>query len=313
MLAGCYALMFVGEFDPRTATRADLARYLATSDMADVPPEELDAIIDRVAVELKHDDDFSASHATNHQRELLRHNAELLKHRWFVARVEQYAALPATMRAEFLDEQIAALLTWVRVDEAFAESAADSSGTGFFDDVERWTASESNEVLRSRMNLAVRDGIARWLSTHGLAEQSPALRRRLALVVAEGLNNGAADLALEQAAAEGDSEVLRDNGELLLEAWMLAQAEHYASLAHSQRKAFIDARLDEISRWPVGDLLNSPKANAVASPAVPPELGQMMSMFIERAEPVQQSQLRLLTNDVIERMIVRAWKAALGE
>jgi hypothetical protein len=311
-LAGGYSLSLYGEPDPRTASRDAIVRYLATSDLRLATPAKLDPLIDRLADELRGDARFSADQKpSDSQRQLLAQNVEVLKRRWFVTRVDSYHGLPHNEQRAYLDEQIDTLLAWAKVDAALETTG--SPTTDFFADFERWIAEESNAKQQERMQLAVGDGIARWLAIHDLNEQPPAVRRKLAMVIAGGLNDGVDLASVKEEQSPVEQTQLRDNGLLLVEAWLLAQAETYGALPADERGDFLDARIDEVARWKVLNLLSGGEASgANARPMSWSQFAAIIDTWIARAEPSQRPQLEALATDVQARIVQRMFQSLLG-
>lgn len=312
-LAGGLSLSYLGPPDPRTASRDALVRWLAVGDVASQPSEVQDGFVDRLASELRTDADFGdVGRATATQREQLTANVETLKARWFVSRVERHAALTGAPRTVHLDEQIATLLAWAKADaELHRERLPNSrSAEGFFADIERWIVEERDAERQSQMKRAVNDGILRWLETYDLAQQPQAVRRALALVIAEGLNEGVKVASLRGGRSEDEQARLQANGKLLIESWVLAQAETYAATATAERAAFIDARLDEVTRWNVLQLLsdNAPASGGNLAQQLP-QLAAQMEQWIARAAPQQREQLQQFSSDVQSRVLLHVLEA----
>jgi hypothetical protein len=311
-LAGGFSLSLYGEPDARTASRDAIVRYLATSDLRLAPPAKLDPLIDRLADELRADANFSADRKpSDSQRQLLVQNVEVLQRRWFVTRVNGYHELLPNEQRAYLDEQIDTLLAWAKVDAALVTIG--SPAIDFFADIERWIAEEPNAEQQDRMQQAVGDGIARWLATHDLSEQPPAVRRKLAIVIAGGLNDGVdlASVKAEQSPVELPQ--LRDNSLLLVEAWLSAQAETYAALPADERGGFLDARIDEVARWKVFDLLSIGDASGANARAMSwSQFAAIIDTWIARAEPSQQPQLQALATDVQARILQRMFQSLRG-
>ena len=231
-LAGGLSFSYYGRPDPHTASREAIVRWLAIGDVASQPPDVQDEFVDRLASELREDPDFSdVGAATATQRDRLAANVETLKARWFVSRIARHAELSGQPRTVHIDEQIATLLAWAKADMELNHQSSPNrrSVDSFFADIERWIAEERDSGLQLKMKRAVNEGILRWLETYDLDEQPQSVRRALALVIAEGFNEGVTIVSLRGGRSDAELARLQANGKLLMESWVLVQAEKYSA------------------------------------------------------------------------------------
>jgi hypothetical protein len=302
----------VGKPEPATSSRQAILRYLATADATAEPLEFQQALIERLEQELRGGMpvDGAASAGESYQARL-RANAAALKEVWFRWRTEQYAKLPADQKAAFLDERIETVLAWARLDAALnrnrtsASSEGGSPAAGFFDEIAGWMRAESQTQRRQQMEQAVQDGLVRWLATRKLDDQSPEVRRELAMRIAAKLDDG---LSLTSTLAQqpaGEQDVLRSNARLLVEAWLLAQADLYFQLEESKRVEFIDARMNEVQRWGVLELLSAQQGEGALPASGLVGFLTVANEWIAHAPPEKQSQLRELLIAVQARMFVK--------
>src|SRR5690606_36677122 len=123
----------------------------------------------------------------------------------------------------------------------------------------------------------------------------------------DALNGGRSASAAKLSPSPVEQTGLRDKGKLLLESWLLAQAELYGKLPSAERASFIDARIDDVLRWRIAELFSDNSSPSAASPlAGMQQLGKQIDVWINRAAPEQQANLRLPASDVQARLLQRA-------
>ena len=302
--------------NPTTAGQEDLLRWLLRDLDQEPFPVQL-ALIDRLEREIragiKLPLDMSRLNETQQHR--LRRNTQLLKHRWFLTRVDGYYSTPPSQRIARLDEQIATIDNWTALDTELsgrlnthhAVEGPSCPPDHLFDQISRWI-DQSTGAQRQRMVQVIRLGVVRWLATRDLDGQSDDTRRRLANHIARGLNEqpppGEALLHL----TESEQERLRANSRLLMEAWFGERAEEYFALPKPERAAFLDGRIEDIRRWGILQLLapdtgdTDPRNRELAATT---ELIQMTQTWIRRARPDQRQRLQKMIAATQQRMLLR--------
>ena len=318
--------MFQGPPDPTTASREAILRWLVLSDITHQPVATQLALVDRLEGELQKGLDVPPADTLGEKRlEVFSRNVTALKRLWFIERVKQYHSLPGQERKHFMDERVATVLAWSSMEDALQSSGksntdvsnTDVSSTNiggavstFFDEIETWIAEESDVTLQGEMSAAVYDGLVRWLATHTLAEHPMSVRTELALRIAEQLDAGLQLTGLpddqESSSANEESEMLRDNCELLMEAWVRVQAQRYYGLARDSQEAFIAQQIDNVTKWGVIELL----AGGDGKPAHGAmRMLTLSQQWIERAPEEQRPQLQNLLRAVQAHMMMRMLKS----
>lgn len=309
--------------DPRTASRAGLGRWLVLRDLSAEPREVQLALVDRLQAELKTGlaaESASAPLAPAY-RLRLQENAEYLQQVWFEYRVEQYANCRSEEQMPFLEEQIDTIANWPAIQTPVEESQvstppADDAAVQFFTKIEAWIERAEGES-RAKMIAAVQDGVVCWLATRDLAEQSPVVRLELALRIVRELNAG---MKLDEILIDltpPQREKLFANGELLLEAWLHDQARTFAKLPEEQRAEYVDARIDEVYKWGVFEVL-APAGSTEAgtpSPAFARAAGLMrfvalVDEWIARSDPAARPDLVRLVAHVQTKLL---WRQLWGK
>jgi len=301
--------------DPQTASREGLFRWLLQRDLSHEPRDTQLALVDRFEQEIRSGvplGDGSAASLSEDQRRRIAANIELLKHVWFVSRVDGFSARESTQRDAYLDAQIATVAGWSAIDaelarqfDAESHTNRDSATTQWFNQIEQWMA-EAPQLQRQQMHRAVRQGVARWLATRDIGNDSFQVRQELARRIARDLNQG---LRLDQVLhdrSEAEREQLRANGELLMEAWFHDCAKQYSKLPDSDRADYVDGRLEDVANWGVIELLVAPESLSAAGDVNQfAALTQMVETWIQRADPLQQTSLRQLYTAVGRRALTR--------
>lgn len=298
--------------DPRTANRAGLGRWLVLRDLSAEPRDVQLALVDRLQGELMAgfagDGGVPLSPAYRRQ---LAENAEFLQHVWFEHRSQQYAKCGPDEQMPFLERQIDAIASWSALpistddDAAGSDAAPGDPAVQFFTKLEGWIDEAAGET-RTQMITAVQDGVVCWLATRDLGEQPRSVRLELALRIVRQLNAG---MRLDEILIDltpPQREKLFANGELLLEAWLHDQARVYAELPAEQRMAYLDARLEEVYKWGVLEVL-APASDSTGGKTASPAITQMAGLlrlvtltgqWIERADPEERPRLERLVADV---------------
>lgn len=310
--------------DPRIANRAGLCRWLVLRDLSAEPRDVQRAIVDRLQTELKSGlaADSGSGLLTPANRRQLQGNAEFLQQVWFEYRVEQYASCRRDEQMPFLEEQIDTIANWSAIqlpdadsDTAGVSSAGDSA-VQFFGKIEGWIERATGDN-QSQMITAVQDGVVCWLATRDLADQPSLVRLELALRIVRELNAG---MRLDEILLDltpPQREKLFANGELLLEAWLHDQAQGFAKLPESERTAYLDARLDEVFKWGVFEVLAPAKDGADDSaPTITTtraaglvQFSKLVDEWIERSDPSDRPDLVRLVASLQRQLLWRQlWK-----
>jgi hypothetical protein len=308
----------LGLLDPAHASRDDLFRWLVLRDLDQEPPQTQLALVERLQQELRAgiEIDGAARALDDSQRVRLRNNVQLLKHVWFVARVDDYERCEPSRRMAYLEEQLATVMSWTAIDLRSAAAAsdtvaADARATEFFDEIEHWIE-QATGPRRERMIVAVQDGVVCWLATKDLDAEPMDTRRDLALRIARELNAGMRldTITLELSATQ--REQLIANGQLLLEAWLHEQAGLYAQMPAADREAYVGRQIDNVMAWGLLEALAPPNeaADATTNLQTAQRAGLMKLMtltdtWIAHAEPSQRPALEQFVADVKLQLLRR--------
>lgn len=305
--------MLLRDPDPATASRQTLLRWLVLSDIARQPRARQLALVDRLETELQAGFDVSqADQLSDQRRTLLQENITTLKRLWFVERVEQYSALSAAEKSAFMDERVNTVLAWTAMEDALqAGGDGGLAAAAFFDEIQAWVDAEEDPARRARMTAAVQDGVVRWLSTHPLDDQPPGVRAELALRIAAQLDAGLRLSSLSSSQPSEEKRRLKQNAELLFQAWLLEQSRLYFDLPESERAAFVDRRIDNVTDWGVLNLLAEEQSdNTQAQGAA--RLLALTQAWIAAAPEEDQPKLQALTTAVQARMFLRMLQSSFG-
>lgn len=305
-------LAFWSTPDPQTASRDSLLRWLATSDISRESAETRAALIDRLEKEMR-DGQLVVTQGQIGRRTAakLAANVATLKRQWFVRRVNQYHRLVSEERRDFLNARIQTVRAWSKIDASLERAAdgedAPSAGdaAAFFDDIAQWIGQEQDPKQRQRMEQAVFDGLMQWLATDNLADQSPAVRRDLAMRIAQQLDAGLSCEGIRSSRSPAEQAMLRHNGRLLLNAWLLECAERYDNLPPTARPSFIDEQIDRVAAWNIEKLLLEDAGAAADEPAAIESLAVLANQLVSQAPPSQQPKLRRMVSAVQARMLSR--------
>jgi hypothetical protein len=236
----------------------------------------------------------------------------VLKKTWFLSRIDRLFELPAARRDAFLDEQIAVVYAWGSVDALVAQpddgstQLADAdAGVDLMYQIDVWLA-EASGAPRVKMVDALNLGVARWLATHDLAEQTPGFRRELAERVALQLDCEPQLTGILDELPSAERTRLTENGRLLMEAWFHDCATKYAALpSRDEKSAFVDGQIERIEKWGVLDFFADGEATDISSGMLSVQLIEMVQQWIDRAPAGQQRLLHDLFSAVQRRYVQR--------
>jgi len=313
--------MFFTKPDPGTASRQAIFTWLVVADISQEPLPWQVALVERLEAELQSGldglalDGPTGSLLTDAQHARLSGNISALKRVWFVHSVREYSSLPAASRPSYLDNRIETVLAWSALEGALSrdegarkssESRDGASVAAFFDQIEAWIENERDPRLQSQMTAAVHDGVVRWLTTHSLAEQPMSVRTQLALRIAHQLDRGLDVSEVAAAGNEGNNH-LRENSELLLEAWMLHQARRYSEISPQEKPKFIARQINHVAEWDVFSLVaGDAQQQRPGQGAV--RLLRLTEEWIARAPEAERTKLRQLVADVQSQLLSRMLK-----
>ena len=108
-------------------------------------------------------------------------------------------------------------------DRRTSGPGAASAVAEFFEEIETWMNDETDIALQAKMETAVREGVVRWLVKQSLTQQPMSVRTELATRIARHLDAGFQVSELQDA-KPAEATMLRENCELLMEAWLRQQA-----------------------------------------------------------------------------------------
>jgi len=303
---------------PSEANRAQLFRWLVLRDVSRQPEDIQFALVDRLEEELAIGISAadSVSSLTDTQRQRVQKNVDFLKHVWFKNRVVQYHALEPTDRMSFLKKQLETIANWSTVELSPPTGKGSTSDTtqSFFNEIEAWIIKADGQEKR-QMNDAVRDGLICWLATQSLEEQTTETRLDLALRITEYLDTDGDILSSQTLLSMDEQKMLATNGELLLESWLLRQADIYYELDETKREEFVNRQIDRFTNWGVLEMLVDQDGQA-ATTETNAQAGMLhfvslVQTWIERAEPQQRDRLKKLFNHVQQQMLLRQFQSLL--
>jgi hypothetical protein len=277
--------------DPESADSRGLMRWLVQRDLSRQPDKVQRTIVDRLLVALPSTDEWTDDVQLNDgQKSLLSQNSQLLKHVWFVSRVERFFQLPPEQHDPYLDEQIdtVARLSIVSdeltkmVDQQTSQNVPDE-GMSLMRDMDGWIA-EASGSERERMLQAVSSGVVRWLMISDLAQESFALRCELSHRIALHLDDEKSAANILDGRQSQEKAQLRANAHLLMEAWFHGRAEEFARMKTIEEKdAFVDRQIQRIEEWDIRELMASGDQQAGDSTAMTQQMMEMVKIWIDRA------------------------------
>ena len=304
---------------PQQSDRDQLLRWLVLREIADQPWDVQVALVDRLEEELAKGLDARSQGETldDQYARQLASNVKRLKEVWFLSRVEHYSSCALDRRGEFLKHQLAVIASWSQLDVPTARNGSHEkeeddhhqTTSRLFADIERWMA-QAGPAMSERMSQAVRDGTIIWLSTRSLADEPMTTRRDLAQRIASELDRGlsVADVG-SQVGLEGQK-VLQENSLLLLEVWLLDQAETLDALPPDEHVTYVDEQLDRILAWGILDWIaaTAPAGSASSSGTFAGPLAFLTAanQWVQRAPLDQQPQLRRLLQLTQQRLFLRS-------
>lgn len=277
--------------NPETADARGLMRWLVQRDLSKQPDDVQRTIVDRLLETLPSTGEWTDDvELSDRQKSLLTENSELLKQVWFVSRVEQFFQLQPEEHDAFLDEQIdtVARLSTMGTDLAAivnqqeTPSTADE-GIALIQEMDGWIAAASAGE-QGRMMEALSSGVARWLMTTDLAQESFALRCELSHRIALQLDEDKAAADVLDDRLPQEKARLRANAHLLMEAWFHRCAEEFDGLDNMQEKdAYVDRQIDRIEKWDIMQLMADSDQQAGDSTAMSQQMMEMVKTWIDRA------------------------------
>jgi len=303
---------------PSEANREQLFRWLVLRDVSRQPKDVQVALVDRLEEELSKGINAAdgVRSLTDAQRQLVQMNIDFLKHVWFKTRVAQYHKLAPAGRLGFLKEQLQTIANWstVEITAPGSESGGNNTTQGFFNEIEAWIV-EAEGQEKQQMNDAVRDGLICWLATQSLEEQTMEVRLDLALPITEYLDADSDVISSQTSLSTNEQKMLAANAELLLEAWLLHQADLYYEVDESKRDEFVNRQIERVTNWGVLEMLvqNGEQAGTseLSLQAGMLQLVSLVAKWIDRAQPQQQERLRKLFSRVQQQMLLRQFESLL--
>jgi len=299
--------------DPETADRDGLLRWLVLKDLNAEEEETRLALVDRLEDELHAglgQEDLSSASLSEAQEERLHKNTGLLKRIWFRSRVRRYSEREPDEKKPYLDRQILTVFKWSEMNGAASEDPHDSV-TGLFDQIAGWIGEAEGDDRRQMLE-AVYAGVARWLATRDLTDQSGHVRHELARRIAAELNTGLKVDGLLARQSESEQNRLRANGELLMEVWFHQCADEYLALDVKEQDGYVDRLIDNVLNWGVVDFLadnrngkNTTEADQTAGLL---HVMRLVETWIERAEPQRQAHLRQFVQHIQRWALLRQWQ-----
>ncbi len=321
-LVGWY-WVFLPAADPRTASLDQILRLLVLRDVQAEPVEWQLALVDRLEHELRAgldvgDADDGLSPA---RRETLLHNVEFLKHKWFVTRVDAYLECATGERLRFLDEQIKTVFTWAAIDAQLGEPSSnpkpedsETAAGRMFQQMDRWILAAPADQA-ARMRAVITDGVVCWLATRDLHDETAAVRREVALRIADELDSGTRADKLDFELSDQQQSRFLANGQLLLESWLFEQSKRFAALNQDQRRDFVDQQIDRFTNWGILELLaggdGADGQQGVSQMQGLAKFLQLVNTWIERSDEADRPRLRALISHVQQRIIERQFERAL--
>ncbi|QDU93001.1 hypothetical protein [Lignipirellula cremea] len=288
--------LYLVSSDPHTAPRAQLARWLVLSDLSQQSRTFRLSLVDRLLRELGADEPIAmtSESLTPGMQQQLDDNVRLLRRDWFLSRVEKYALLPPEERLAFLRPEVATVDLW-----ANASVGGDSAASQLFDDIAQWIE-EAPPGLAGPMGSAVAGGLQVWLSTADLEPVSAAVRRDLAVRIAQQLDQDPQLPAPRESFSADERKRFAANGQLLMEAWLQAQAQIFAGLPQTERQTFVEEKIDRVLAWGVLDQLFE-----ASSLPVMLQLASLTQRCIDRAKPELKQPLQELTSLAMQTLLQR--------
>ena len=238
-------------------------------------------------------------------------NLATLKRVWFESRGIRYHDTPESGKSEFLDQQINAVLEWSRVDLELDSRKAESNdvradyAADFFAQIESWIAAAEPEKA-DLLSETVRDGIIRWLSTRSLTSEPLGTRQELATRIVAELDRGLRLEKVMESLPDSERQQLASNSLLLIEAWLHLLAADYEQLPPAERKAFMQARLDQVESWDLASLIRgggstTTGSNLQASIRMP----ALINGWIEQADEESRPRFREFMMDLQKEWLGR--------
>ncbi len=297
---------------PSQANRQQLLRWLVERDLAQEPDDIQVALVDRLEEELAAGLEVSGQTGslTADQRTRIQDNLRHLKRAWFRSRVERYQACQPTERMPFLEKQIAAVAQWAEIEASINTDGSgqnNASISAFFEDIDRWMEEEQGD-RQQRMYSAVSDAVVAWLATRDLSEQSMETRRDLALRIAESLDYGRKADEVVGDLSESQQAQLLSNGELLVEAWLLDRANHFAKLPAEDRKEFVSAQIENVVKWNILEFFAPSDGSPASAMAGMGKFVLLTQTWVARAPDDMKPHLRELLASVMQAFLARSAK-----
>ncbi len=308
--------------DPESADSRGLMRWLVQRDLSEQPHKVQRTIVDRLLVSLPSTDEWADDVELNdRQKSLLSRNSQLLKHVWFVSRVERFFQLPPEQHAPYLDEQIDMVarlsivsdeLAKVMLDQRTSQDVGDE-GMSLIRDMDGWIA-EASGSERERMLQAVSAGVVRWLMTSDLALESFALRCELSHRIALHLDADKSAANILDGRRPQEKLQLRANAHLLMEAWFHDCAEEFARMkAIEEKDTFVDRQIQRIEEWDISELMAGDDQQAGDSTAMTQQMMEMVKTWIDRAPRDRQPMLLQFFLNLQKRYFWRLLQWGRGE
>ena len=283
---------------PNQCSQMQVMRWLLRDDLPQQSDEIINALVDRLQLEIENG--LTASQSTSlpkRYEEQLAENISFIKKRWFELRVVEFHELetPAEKK-QFLSRQINLVESWPQTnDQGTSESA-------FFAEIESWIDAAPTPEAQQGMYDATVSAILRWLQISDLSVHSQTVRDSLAIRVEAYLSSGG-NLE-ENAASESSDETsqFRKNGLLLLKSWYMIQAKTFDKLPKDERSAFVTRKLADVKKWDLSSLFGG--ASNGSSGRHLTQIASMVDGWIKNANSDEQQVLRNFKHEVEKTILL---------
>ncbi len=281
--------------DPAQADRAGLIKWLVLKELSEEGRGTQLALLDQMQVEFGSGPNLDAAQSglSETLQARLDRNLRFLQQFWFFTRVEQLGGISAGARVVFLDDQIAFAERWGEL------TPSDSDQPDVFDMIDDWIASSQGKQKELAQN-AVRAALQRFLQTRPLDAYPAATRLELANRIVEDLELGMSLGGVTVSANDAEANTLRNNGMLLVEAWLTDESRRYLTMSLERRIAYLDLRIEQIREWGVLDIFAGGGGSTVSAMTA---FAAKSSEWIKRADDEDREGLQMLFRDVTQRLL----------
>ncbi len=322
---------------PSEASTNQIGYWLVLHDMESQSPEIQRAMIDRIVLDsdkllsdMSSSKEASGFGLSETQQTQLVKNLDFLKFTWFTDRILEYKTLAAEKKPAYLRDQIKTVESWATLiknspdllassepaedstNPIGTESSADATTAGatfFFDDVESWIVRTSEEN-KSLAYSTVQDALVYWLSVSSLKDFELQTRIELALRLARELEAGAKAGDSSEVFQASQTDILKENMELLVQAWLIAQSQKLEELKEkSEQYEFVDAQIAKVKQWDLLEMLSSETSSGAGA-----QIQQLMAFnakvesWIEILEPAVSQPLEKLIGLIKSRLLASAFQ-----